>query len=256
LILFISPHLDDIALSCGGYVRQLASRGAQVTIATVCTADRPVGQPLSDTAAFVHGEWQLGDDQPYAFRRAEDVRACAVLGATPIHLDLLDAIYRHDDGPSVQPLYARSAAPDSGRRNFIGGDVHPHDWRYFALRVKQALQVPMCDAEHVYCPLGIGGHVDHVIVRGAVEALAIASHLTYYEDYPYADKLDWRDSDVTAGLAPTLVHLGEAEIAARIDAIACYASQQVALFKPAETMPTRVRNYIAAAGGERYWTRG
>ena len=77
---FISPHLDDIALSCGGFVRRLVGSGELVTIVSVCTADTPTGQPLSAAAKHVHAEWQLGE-QPYPHRRAEDAKACVALGA-------------------------------------------------------------------------------------------------------------------------------------------------------------------------------
>lgn len=242
MILFVSPHLDDIALSCGGLVRRLATQGQQVVVATVCTADRPAGQPLSAAAQHVHWEWQLGDDQPYAMRRAEDEAACAALGATPVHLGLLDAIYRHDDAGA--PLYTS---------NFIGGQVAEHDWQHFFPLLKAALQPHMRHAQRIYAPLSIGGHVDHVLVRQAVEEIAGDAPLLFYEDYPYAGKTDWQDSGVTTGLAPLPIGLSEAEIAARIHAISQYPSQMFALFEQAATMPAKVRQYVGEAGGEKYW---
>ena len=180
--------------------------------------------------------------------------ACTALGATPLHLGLLDAIYRRDNGDLDQPLYARDADPSSGARNFMGGDVHPHDWQFLVPRLKDALRTPIRSAQRIYCPLGIGGHVDHVLVRHTVEELTEIGQVTYYEDFPYADKVDWQSSDVTAGLVVLSIALTEDDIAARIGAIKCYPSQQFALFEHAGNMPARVRNYIAAVGGERYWT--
>ena len=242
MILFVSPHLDDIALSCGGLVRRLASRGQQVAIATVCTADRPAGQPLSVAAQHVHGEGQLGDVQPYAVRRREDEAACAILGAEPIHLGLLDAIYRHDDAGA--PLYPR---------DFIGGQVAEHDWQRFFPQIKTALRPHLRRSQVIYAPLTIGGHVDHVLVRQAVEESAGDTPVMFFEDYPYASKTDWRNSGVTMGLAPSPQVLNEDEIAARINAISQYPSQMFALFERAETMPEKVRRYIRLAGGETYW---
>jgi LmbE family N-acetylglucosaminyl deacetylase len=242
VILFVSPHLDDIALSCGGLVRRLSSRGQRVVIATVCTADRSAGQLLSAAAQHVHWEWQLGDDQPYAIRRKEDEAGCKVLGAEPAHLGLLDAIYRHDS--ASEPLYTR---------NFIGGQVAEHDWQYFFPKVKAALQPWIRSAQQVYAPLSIGGHVDHVLVRQAIEELAEDAQVTYYEDYPYAGKTDWQDSGVTMGLAPALLPLAQDEIEARILAISQYPSQMFALFEQSENMPAKVRHYVGQAGGERYW---
>jgi hypothetical protein len=92
-----------------------------------------------------------------------------------------------------------------------------------------------------------------VLVRSAVEELTELGQVTYYEDFPYADKVHWQAGDVTAGLIATATALSDDEIEIRIRAIASYPSQQFALFERAETMPARVRNYIAVAGGERYW---
>jgi LmbE family N-acetylglucosaminyl deacetylase len=249
VILFVSPHLDDIALSCGGYVHRLAHSGEQVLIATLCTADVPAGQALSPAAQHEHWQWQLGE-QPYQFRRQEDARMVAVLGAQPVHLGLLDAIYRHDDDSA--PLYEG--------KQFMAGQVHAWDWAHTLPLALSALQ-GVREAYHpqrVFCPLTAGGHVDHIIARQAVEQVWDAQTLAYYEDYPYAQK------DATAlgkllsqGQAwrPLLVDLSEEEIATRIAAIQCYQSQLFAVFGDASTMPVRVREYIARTGGERYWER-
>jgi LmbE family N-acetylglucosaminyl deacetylase len=246
--LFISPHLDDIALSCGGYVRQLRARGEEVVVATVCTADTPTGVVLSEPARHVHWEWQLGEDNPYGKRRAEDLVACAVLGANAQHLGFPDAVYRYD--AHAQPLYTR---------DFIGGRVRAEDWRVLYFAMIDALRRIGAGAAQRYCPLAIGGHVDHVLVRSAAET-AFPDGLTYYEDYPYAQKVGEGNPNVarelamiTHGLHTETIVLAEADIVARIDWIAAYRSQQFALFEVAESMPAKVRAYIAASGGERYY---
>jgi LmbE family N-acetylglucosaminyl deacetylase len=250
--IFVSPHLDDIALSCGGYAHRLAGAGERVLIATVCTADAPPGQPLSPSAQHEHWQWKLGD-QPYRLRRLEDERVAAQLGAECLHLGLLDAIYRHDgDGA---PLYEG--------KQFIGGAVHPWDWQHQYPALLDALG-PVLHApgiRRVFCPLTAGGHVDHVQARRAVEQLCEAGRVVYYEDYPYAQKDASAlaqllgEEDAPGGWRSLLVELTEAEIEARIAAIACYQSQLFAVFGDASSMPSRVREYIARTGGERYWER-
>lgn len=241
MILFVAPHLDDVALSCGGLVYRLASAGQSVAIATVCTADQPADWPLSEAAQHEHRQWQLGD-RPYQSRRAEDVCACRLLGATPIHLNLLDAIYRRDAHGA--PLYTNTD-------DFIGGAVHPRDWQVQLPQAQAALAPLIRAATWVYGPLAIGGHVDHAIVRRAVESLASRSAIRYYEDFPYADKSG--RFDPPRGCAFERVALTAREVDARICAIACYASQLPAVFGSAAAMPERVRNYVLRAGGERYW---
>ncbi|MCS7323808.1 MAG: PIG-L family deacetylase [Thermoflexales bacterium] len=245
MILFISPHLDDVALSCGGLVARLARNGEAVTVATLHTADAPVGCPLSTSAQRLHAQWALGD-QPYVHRRAEDQRACAVLGAQAVHLNLDDAIYRYDH--AGQPLYVE---------NFIGGNVHPFDWEAHLPRAREALKPLIRQARTVYCPLALGRHVDHVITRQAVEQLVdFAQPLIYYEDFPYAYLSESAEaSELTAGMLPGTVALSEEEVALRIHAIACYASQMKELFGDVEAMARSVREYVARVGGERYWQR-
>lgn len=248
MILFVSPHLDDVALSCGGLVKRLVSAGQTVLIATVCTNDAPSDRPLSEAAQREHSQWQLGD-QPYRRRREEDRNACASLGARFVHLGLLDAPYRRDEHGA--PLYTY---------NFIGGEVHPYDWKHQGPEIVAALSKLVSEAAQVYSPLAIGDHVDHVIVRRAVEELMPRSAsdpvaLNYYEDYPYAAKrVDVIETEQrAAGLKPGLIELTQDESDARIRAIACYASQIPILFKSAEAMPEHVRSFIAQVGGERYW---
>jgi LmbE family N-acetylglucosaminyl deacetylase len=248
---FLSPHLDDIALSCSGFVHQLVKRGEPVTVVSVCTGNTPKGVTLSEAARHVHWEWQLGEDNPYAARREEDRAACAALGAVPLHLGLHDAVYRH--APDGAPLYTR---------NFIGGAVQDADWRGFYFTLAARLREVVPAAARVYCPLAIGGHVDHVLVRSAAE-LALPGRLTYYEDYPYAQKVAQGNAQVTAevatltrGLQVSRVALVPDDVQARIDVIGIYRSQLFALFEQAETMPEKVRDYVATSGGERYYAEG
>lgn len=250
MYIFISPHLDDIALSCGGYVRRLSRAGERVLIASVCTADAPPGQPLSPSAQHEHWQWQLGN-RPYQYRREEDVRVAAQLGAAYAHLGLLDAIYRH--GGHGQPLYEG--------KEFIGGKVHARDWEHQFPALVEALKPVLASAGEdvrVFCPLTAGGHVDHVLTRRAVEQLLDARSIAYYEDYPYAQKEAGALEKLlgsTATWRPVLIELTPEEIEARIAAIGCYASQMFAVFGDVATMPQRVREYIARTGGERYWER-
>ncbi|NJM41702.1 MAG: hypothetical protein HC853_13565, partial [Anaerolineae bacterium] len=82
-----------------------------------------------------------------------------------------------------------------------------------------------------------------------------SEQISYYEDYPYADKPEalQRELEALPNAQAMQVVLSEDEIDARINAIACYPSQLFALFQQAETMPARVRAYIERACGERYW---
>lgn len=77
--IYLSPHLDDVALSCGGLVWQEAQAGEQVAIWTICAGGIPPG-PLSDFAKKLHKRWQTGRNA-VKHRRQEDIASCSILDA-------------------------------------------------------------------------------------------------------------------------------------------------------------------------------
>jgi hypothetical protein len=100
--------------------------------------------------------------------------------------------------------------------------------------------------------------VDHQLTFAAALILkAQGWTLQYYEDYPYVET----KGALSAALAARGVEdwqsvvtpLDEDDLAAKIEAVACYESQLGVLFGGAEAMADRVRSYVTWAGGERLW---
>jgi LmbE family N-acetylglucosaminyl deacetylase len=195
----VSPHLDDAAFSVGGTLAALADAGHQVTVVTCLTASVP------DPAGFALAcqlDKGLGPDVDYmALRRAEDTAAMAVLGATPVHLDLPEAPHR-----------GYSSAAD------LCAGVHDGDevWRDVAARLGAL------DADLWLAPQGLGGHVDHLQVGRAVAALG--RPVLWWRDSPYVlrDPAARPGPHVPAGL-PEVRAVQDRH--RRADACACYASQ-------------------------------
>src|SRR5437773_7157487 len=94
--IYLSPHLDDAALSCGGAIARHANAGARVLVVTLCTAAPPAG-PFSDFANAVHQSWGLAPAEVIGARLREDDLALARLDADTYRAGLLDAIYRRPD---------------------------------------------------------------------------------------------------------------------------------------------------------------
>jgi LmbE family N-acetylglucosaminyl deacetylase len=169
--IFLSPHLDDIAFSCGGLIWELAEEGVPVEIWTIC-AGEPVQSDLSALAEGLHQSWGLGLDA-VRVRREEDRQACEVLGAKPRYFDFLDCIYRKS---STGEHFYRTG------EEIFGGLDREEESLIRSLRLLLRAELP-ADARTVI-PLGIGNHVDHELVRKAANRLEIP--LLYYADYPYA----------------------------------------------------------------------
>ena len=348
---FVAPHPDDVALSCGGLVASLRELGQSVTILTVYSGGPAISSELSDyqrealgfgtktlwpnTQAFNRSNiaaeypvasttgaaapweadparidatqaqantqarqfWQraawsrsanvtndsfddrpLHDDVPtqgtlaryefdaadaHTMRKAEDERWAYFIEAAIVDLDLPDAVHRgYEDDEALLGWPAE-------------GDEPPTEiLRHEILRL---------EPQHVYFPLGVGGHVDHRLCRDAGLALLadvggwvmptgeLAGRVSFYEDFPYAwwsdfsqlSDLAGQDVAVPPGLA---LEARYADISDQLErkgaGLKSYGSQVQRLFDSEQDMLDAVAGYaarVAQAGGigtgaaERYW---
>ncbi len=210
--LLLSPHLDDVAFSCGGIAATLAASGWTVLVATCFT--RSV-HPARGFALQCQRDKGLPDAADYmALRRDEDRAACRALGAQPVWFDLPEAPHRG---------YGSAAALFAG--------PSPDDTVTGALTEELAALVASSRPTLMLLPQGCGGHVDHLL---AIEAgLAVCASLAdppllgYYRDTPYVirDPCAAPDRRAAAAARETAVLLGHAAVAAKQEAIACYATQ-------------------------------
>ncbi len=238
--IYLSPHLDDGVLSCGGRIARQVRAGEHVQVVTVFAGD-PAGD-LSAFAQSLHQRWGL-EKAAVAARREEDRAALALLGAEAVHWNLPECVYRHARDGS--PLYPSELS--------LWGPLHPADEILEEEVTSRIARLPG-DA-HLYVALGAGDHVDHRLVRRAAEATGRA--LVYYEEYPYAAK-----PEAVAALAGSewerqLFFLDDASLAARVAAVACYCSQLGTFWADESEMGRRIRAYALNVGegrpAERYW---
>ena len=249
--LYLSPHLDDVVLSCGGQIARATRDGVPVDILTVFAGDEPgPSEPVaSSLVTQLYGLWQLVPGRVMATRRLEDVAACAKLAAQPIQWTLQEAIHRRDPE-------RRAALYPSLERLF--GAIDPAEETLVARLAERFGGIPgVLENTRIVVPLGVGGHVDHRIVRAAAER-AFGGALLYYEEFPY---IVWK----VFALRRAGVHgrtwevrretLSADDVAARIAAIACYASQVPPLFRTPQRIERLVRRHVRRARGERLWRR-
>ncbi len=127
-IVVVSPHLDDAVLGCG---QLLAAHPGGVVVTITARTPDAYPDPVGDWDAL--GGFGPGDDV-MAARRAEDVAALAVLGATPVWLDHDQYVYRDDlralDPADVAPSLEEAlvaAAPHRDLRAVRAGQPRPRD---------------------------------------------------------------------------------------------------------------------------------
>lgn len=239
--IYLSPHFDDVAYSCGGWLWQQAQAGVTVQVWTICAGKMPA-PPYSAFAQALHARWQTGE-AAQAIRQEEDLRACAEMGAAARHFTIPDAIYRTSGRQPGKFLY------DSDETLF--GSLHPDD----ALLVEQ-LAGELADrlpaGARLVCPLALGSHVDHQLTRQAAERLGM--RLWYYADYPYVLKhaLSLKEF-FRQGWRSRAYPLSAAALQAWQAAVAAHASQLSSFWSSLEEMRAAIRSYSEESGGVRLW---
>lgn len=219
---FLSPHYDDIALSCGGTVARLARAGISPEIVVVFGDEPDPRHPLSSFATAMHEAWGLSAREVITARREEEAAAAEALGARRGNLPFRDAIYRGDAYGSNEQLFGPPAPNEADLPRLIAAEMVGADTPDPGVRV--------------YAPLAVGGHVDHQHGFAAGAELARAGwDVLFYEDLPYAlpdGALQRRRSELGAALAPEPAAEVDVEETwrAKVDAILAYRSQLATVF--------------------------
>lgn len=246
-LVVLSPHLDDAVLSCGALMMH-ASRRVPVTVVTFFTEAghrpytlsarrylRQVGEPDAQTL--------------YRDRRAEDRAVLDRLGVSWRHLGLTEGLFRRRTRPAtrrariagrilpeldhVYPTYrlhlasGRIAADDTGTLRSIQDAVESLAAGHPGL---------------LLAPSAVGGNVDHLLVRAAVERAGTPA--AFYSDFPYN-----QHHAVDPGFArrTALVEtVWERELAAKASLVKAYRTQVGAMF-PRGVVPLVPEIYLLAS---------
>lgn len=244
---YISPHLDDTPLSCGGAIAGQLAAGQKVLSITLCTAAPNPAGPFSALADEFHGQWGLTADQAVGARLAEEREAMARLGLDYWWAGRLDAIYRFPQAYNARE--SLFAAPD------------PSDPQFADLtELFGELRARMPRARF-YAPLGIGLHVDHLIVFATIRAV-FGEQVAHYEDLPYVawpGRFEERMAQLAGYTLEPAAAAIDAALARKVHAIHAYASQLLELFGGPEAMERQIAEYAASVAppgaryGERLW---
>jgi LmbE family N-acetylglucosaminyl deacetylase len=230
-LIVLAPHLDDAALSCGALMMH-AVRHTQVTVATLFTEGGEAPYTLS-ARRYLRQVGAQSAQALYRQRRAEDRAALEPIGIRCVHAGLTEALFRRrhrrpersslparllPELAHMYPVYrvcitaGRIVAADAGTLNDVSDIVR---------------RLAGAGPSVVLAPLGIGGHVDHVVVRTAAECSG--ARVVYYSDFPY----NQRNPVETAFIQRHgLVEMRWPYLAeAKAELVRAYSTQVEALFK-------------------------
>lgn len=240
--IYLSPHLDDVALSCGGLAWEQAHGGESVSIWTICAGEPPTGD-ISPFAKELHGRWEVGQNAP-AQRRIEDIRSCQCLGATPRHFSVPDCIYRRHP-QTKEYMYASETA--------LTGPLQPGDSQVIRSIHEEIQPTTQSDATLV-CPLGLGNHVDHQLTRRVAEGLG--HHVWYYADYPYVLRYNTQIEQMEQeGWLSQIFLISGHGLSAWMDSISAHGSQISTFWADDLAMRRAIADYLQSNGGIRLWRK-
>jgi len=249
---FLSPHFDDVVLSCGGLVWELVRAGQPVQVWTVCAGVPAPGEPLSDFAQSLHDRWGTGLEA-VAVRRVEDEVALRILQVDATRYgDLPDCIYRrlpegwlvNGEDDLWQPVHPLEEGVVDSLSAWIHAGLEP-------LGEPRDLRL--------VSPLTLGNHVDHSLVRAAAERAAGLAHceICYYSDYPYAGRAGVDVvGKVGQGWQQVCQEVSAEALAVWQEAVAAYETQLSTFWSSREELNAALEDYWRAGGGTCLWQPG
>lgn len=245
--IFLSPHLDDVVLSCSGALCSLRAQGCTVLVITLFAGD-PL-PPFSPLAQSFHRLWKAPDEAPYTKRKEEERQAMMSLGIEYAWLGWLEVLYRQVDLACAEDICNPAIDP---RRDHMFSTLS--SWFTDLSRTFPTAQF--------VAPLAIGAHRDHLVTREAACHTLNPHFLIFYEDFPYAAFQPQEVNPLARAQDLTPFHLDILPfLEKRIQATLQYQSQLEMLCHPPKRIEDVIRQYTKqhAGGGviavERYWMR-
>lgn len=247
-LVVLSPHLDDAALSCHGLLEAVRKKIPRLVI-TVCCSQPPkpgLNKKTRGRRGFA----------PPKQRRAEDIAAMEAMKCSFVHLGFPDAIHRRS--ASSGDFVYTSEGTRSGQLRL--DDANYIEELYLIISRLCCNMGPLI----LVAPLGIGGHVDHIICAQIAMRLVKANiKLLFYEDLPYVWRgtqpnekpYDAKKAFERLGVLPGSKFSVEVDEYKKASVMKCYESQLVLLFSDDDEMLNAFRYAsINDQAQEIFWT--
>ena len=236
--IFLSPHLDDVSLSCGGIVNNLFQSNNDVEIWTLFAGILKTNN-LTPFAQSLHDRWKLPYDAPQA-RREEDILSCSILGARHRHFNYLDCIYRVDD--QNKPIVVKEE------------DLYqaiPPTQIHLVEEIQNLILSLVNDEDIIISPMAIGDHIDHRILLKSIQNLNL-KNTRFYEDFPYIQKSQPIDSNLST-LCANKYELSSENIIKWHESVAAHTSQISTFWDSQDHMRNQIKQFFMNGGGTCLW---
>ena len=184
-IAVLSPHLDDAMFSCAEHSMHWINQGNNVKIFNFFSS--------FSTQAIPEYSLQMIKNSGYdtlakfsQVRLDEDMAAMKEIGISFHNYDLVDGGFR---SVKKHVIYNTSEQLFSGRVSMHDCDTQD--------TIKKIISKLSSQYDIFLCPIGIGSHVDHLLVKLASESQLHKSQLFYYFEQPYSNNIEnWKISNL------------------------------------------------------------
>lgn len=187
-IYLVSPHLDDAIFSAGGLILKY-SKTHKIVLVNVFTSPGASVETMS-SKKFLNQIGYTNKSKLFEDRKKEDQLAAKLSGIYKvINLDFTDALWREKSKTVLGKLI-----PELGRVyptyrfHVIKGKASKHDNALIHEISQELKKVVSQQNSVIFCPMGFGNHVDHIVVRDACRLSFEEKQLVYWSDYPYIDR--------------------------------------------------------------------
>ncbi len=155
--LFLAPHFADIAWSCSGFLIMNKSESVVVNVFSAFPEDDTILKPYSYTQEI---------------ERQSEGKFYEKFGILSIPLDFKESLIR---GRRIEDLFTSELTEEEEKLILE-----------IAIRIGDL--IGKYQVKEIFCPKASRNHVDHYIVKKAVEKLISPVEIYYYEDAPLFSK--------------------------------------------------------------------
>lgn len=188
-IIWVSPHLDDAIFSSGSMLFELRKQ-LSVEVITIFTRGE---NPLTLSGKqFLKQSGYADMTKLYADRRAEDLKLFKRLDVKVRHAGFEDALCRKKLHPNMVERLLGRVLPEfmhvypTYKFHIARGMIAQADQQTIN-DIREYLRPIIEEVPHtvVFCPIGTGQHIDHLVTRLACQQLDCP--VIFWNDFPYSE---------------------------------------------------------------------
>jgi len=176
-VIYVSPHLDDVAFSCATHIRRQRRQGKRVLVVSIFTK----GAEVADDSARGALQHSLNPYSAIEARLEEDAACMQELDVDWHYADFQELVFRHNVWDKSTCLPARLA------KAFCGAWCSFQANRMLVWHISQYLRrlLTKSKCQWIVGPAAIGMHPDHLLVYRACCQVRDSVKSWFYYDFPY-----------------------------------------------------------------------